>query len=144
MKKLTNFYDTKDLKKNIKSSQKENISYSDVQDFYKYESFTMDNVDKKIVVPLIKYNNKLQLENDTLQVELSKVKNARDYYFELEKKFIELQKEIKEKDKTFDMNKIEIDACYNVIKELSEKNEKMEKILKEKLKMILDDIEKYK
>ena len=144
MKKLTNFYDTKDLKKNIKSSQKENISYSDVQDFYKYESFTMDNVDKKIVVPLIKYNNKLQLENDTLQVELSKVKNARDYYFELEKKFIELQKEIKEKDKTFDMNKIEIDACYNVIKELSEKNEKMEKILKEKLKMSLDDIEKYK
>ena len=141
---MTNFYDTKDLKKNIKSSQKENISYSDVQDFYKYESFTMDNVDKKIVVPLIKYNNKLQLENDTLQVELSKVKNARDYYFELEKKFIELQKEIKEKDKTFDMNKIEIDACYNVIKELSEKNEKMEKILKEKLKMILDDIEKYK
>lgn len=34
-------------------------------------------------------------------------------------------------------NKIELDACYNVIKEIQEKNEKMNKILKDKLGITL-------
>ena len=38
----------------------------------------------------------------------------------------------KESTKKIDYNKIELEACYDVIKELNEKNEKMEKILKEK------------
>lgn len=35
------------------------ISYKDIQDFYKYEDFTKDNVDKKLIYPILKYNNSL-------------------------------------------------------------------------------------
>ena len=92
-----------------------------------------DNVDKKLIVPLIKYNNKLIMQNDKLLIELSKVKNARKYYYDLEQKFIELKKESDEMDKKLKYNKIEMEACYNIIKDFTEKNERMEKILKEKL-----------
>ncbi len=133
MKKLTNFYDTKDLKENLDKVKDEGITYSDVQEFYKYENFTKDSVEKKLIVPLIKYNNKLIMQNDKLLIELSKVKNARKYYYDLEQKFIELKKENDEMNKKLKYNKIELEACYNVIKDFTEKNEKMEKILKEKL-----------
>ena len=144
MKKLTNFYDTKTIKENIEKTKDERIQYSDIQEFYKYENFTKDNVDKKVIIPLLKENNKLQLQNDQLLVEMSKVKKAREYYYELEKKFIELQKANKESTKKIDYNKIELEACYDVIKELNEKNEKMEKILKEKYGIDLDYIYKQK
>jgi hypothetical protein len=101
-------------------------------------------VDKKVIIPLLKENNKLQLQNDQLLIEMSKVKKAREYYYELEKKFIELQKANKESSKKIDYNKIELEACYDVIKELNEKNEKMEKILKEKYGIDLDYINKQK
>ena len=42
-------------------------------------------------------------------------------------------KENDEMDKKLKYNKIELEACYNVIKDFTEKNERMEKILKEKL-----------
>ncbi|MBQ8379386.1 MAG: plasmid recombination protein [Clostridia bacterium] len=132
MKKLTNFYDTKILKENIEKTKDERIQYSDIQEFYKYENFTKDNVNKKLIIPLVKYNNKLAMQNDKLMIELSKVKKAREYYYELEKKFIELQKLNKESTKKIDYNKIELEACYDVIKELNEKNEKMEKTLTER------------
>lgn len=140
MKKLTNFYDTKTIKKNIEKTKDERIQYSDIQEFYKYENFTKDNVDKKLIIPLLKQNSKLQLQNDQLLIELSKVKNAREYYYELEKKFLELQQQNKENSKKLDYNKIELESCYDVIKEISEKNEFMQNILKEKLSMDLDDI----
>ena len=144
MKKLTNFYDTKALKENLDKVKDEGISYSDVQEFYKYENFTKDNVDKKLIVPLIKYNNKLIMQNDKLLIELSKVKNARRYYYNLEQKFIELKKENDDMDKKLKYNKIELEACYNVIKDFTEKNERMKKILKEKLNINFSDIIKFK
>ena len=143
MKKLTNFYDTKTIKENIEKTKDERINYSDIQEFYKYENFTKDNVDKKLIIPLLKHNSKLQLQNDQLLIELSKVKKAREYYYELEKKFIELQKLNQENSKKLDYNKIELEACYDVIKELNEKDEKIEKILKEKLGINLDNIIKF-
>ena len=144
MKKLTNFYDTKTIKENIEKTKDERIQYSDIQEFYKYENFTKDNVDKKLIIPLLKENNKLQLQNDQLLIEMSKVNKAREYYYELEKKFIELQKANKESSKKIDYNKVELEACYDVIKELNEKNEKMEKILKEKYGVDLDYINRQK
>lgn len=140
MKNLTNFYNTKTIKESIEKTKDERIKYSDIQEFYKYENFTKDNVDKKLIIPLLKENSKLQLQNDQLLIEMSKVKKAREYYYELEKKFIELQKANKENSQKLGYNKIELNACYDVIKELNEKNEKMEKILKEKLDISLDYI----
>ncbi len=142
MKNLTNFYDTKTIKENIEKTKNERINYSDIQEFYKYENFTKDNVDNKVIIPLLKQNSKLQLQNDQLLIELSKVKKAREYYYELEKKFLELQKLNQENCKKLDYNKIELNTCYDVIKELNEKKEKIEKILKEKLSMDLDDIDR--
>lgn len=136
MKNLTNFYDTKTIKENIEKTKDERINYSDIQEFYKYENFTKDNVDKKLIIPLLKENSKLQLQNDQLLIELSKVKKAREYYYELEKKLLELQQINLENSKKLDYNKIELEACYNVIKELNEKNEKMERILKENIILV--------
>ena len=69
------------------------------------------------------------------------MKNARKYYYDLEQKFIELKKENDEMDKKLKYNKIELEACYNIIKDFTEK---MEKILKEKYGISLDYIEKYR
>ena len=46
MKKLTNFYDIKQLKENLTKQKEQMISYKDIQDFYKYEDFTKNNIDK--------------------------------------------------------------------------------------------------
>lgn len=67
--------------RNEKYTKDERINYSDIQEFYKYENFTKDNVDKKLIVPLLKQNNKLQLQNHQLLIEMSKVKSAREYYY---------------------------------------------------------------
>lgn len=143
MKKLTNFYDTKTLKENLDKAKDEYINYSDVQEFYKHENFTKDNVDKKLIIPLIKYNNKIIMQNDKLLIELSKVKNAREYYYDLEQKFLELKKENDEMDKKLKYNKIELEACYNVIKEFTEKNEELKKIINEKLGINFINKSKY-
>ena len=144
MKNLTNFYETKTLKENLEKIKDGNIQYSDVQEFYKYEDFTRDNVDKKLIIPLIKQNSRLVIQNDKLLIELSKAKNARKYYYDLEQEFIKLKQEKDELDKKMQCNKIELEACYNVIKDLSEKKEKMEKIIEEKFNVSLDFIQKSK
>ena len=41
-------------------------------------------------------------------------------------------------------NKIKVKACYNVIKDFTEKNERMEKILKEKLSIDYSNLYKSK
>lgn len=143
MKKLTNFYETQNLKEYLKQIKEECINYSDIQEFYKYESFTKDNVDKKLIIPLIKYNSRLIMQNDKLLIELSKVKNARKYYYDLEQRFIEIQKENTEMEKKIRNKYIELEACYNVIKDFTKKNELMQKIIKEKLGINLDDITKF-
>ncbi len=84
------------------------------------------------------------MQNDKLLIELSKVKNARKYYYDLEQKFIELKKENDEMDKKLKYNKIELEACYNVIKDFTEKNARMEKILKEKLGIDYSNLYKSK
>lgn len=45
---LQNKYDTKTIKENIEKTKDERIQCSDIQEFYKYENFTKDNVDKKV------------------------------------------------------------------------------------------------
>ena len=133
MKKLTNFYNTKRLRENLYEEKKQMITYQDVQDFYKYEDFTKDNIDKKLIYPILKYNNSLVNRNHDLLLELSKVKNAKKYYSALQiqnKKIINKNQELENKLK---MNNIELNACYKIIKELLDKNKKIEKILKDKL-----------
>ena len=133
MKKLTNFYNTKKLKENFNEEKKHIITYQDVQDFYKYEDFTKDNMDKKLIYPIIKYNNSLVRQNHDLLIELSKVKNAKKYYYDLQIQNNQIISENQKLENKLKMNNIELNACYNIIKELLNKNEKIEKILKDKL-----------
>ena len=133
MKNLTNFYDTKALKLDLRRLDNEKINYTDVQDFFKYEDFTKDNVDKKLIYPMLKYNEKLQKQNNDLLIEVSKVKNARKYYYDLEQQFLAQEQELKDIESKLRGKDIELNACYDVIKELLQKNEKMQKILKERL-----------
>ena len=138
MKNLTNFYDTKTLKSDLKQVKNETISYSDVLDFYKYEDFTKNNVDKKLIIPMIKYNEKLVRQNNNLLIELSKVKNVREYYYDLEQQFLITEQERKDLETNLRGKNIELNACYDVIKDLLQKNEKMQKILKDKLGINFD------
>ena len=133
MKKLTNFYNTKQLKENLNKQEEQMVTYQDIQDFYKYEDFTKENIDKKLIYPILKYNNSLVKQNHDLLLELSKVRNAKKYYSDLQienKKIINKNQELEEK---LRMNNIELNACYKIIKELLNKNKKIEKILKDKL-----------
>ena len=139
MKNLTNFYDTKALKSNLRQLDNEKINYTDVQDFFKYEDFTKDNVDKKLIYPMLKYNEKLQKQNNDLLIEISKVKNARKYYYDLEQQFLAQEQELKDIETKLRSKDIELNACYDVIKDLLQKNEKMQKILKERLGIKFDN-----
>ena len=133
MKKSTNFYNTKQLKKDLKEEKEQMITYQDVQDFYKYEDFTKDNIDKKLIYPILKYNNSLVKQNHNLLLELSKAKNAKKYYLDLQIANNQIINENRELEDKLKMNHIELNACYDIIKELLYKNEKIEKILKDKL-----------
>ena len=46
-------------------------------------------------------------------------------------------------DKKLKYNKIELEACYNVIKEFTEKNEELKKIINEKLGINFINKSKY-
>ena len=133
MKKLTNFYNTKKLKDNLKEEKRNIITYQDVQDFYKYEDFTKDNIDKKLIYPILKYNNNLVKQNHDLLLELSKAKNAKKYYEDLQLQNHKITSENQELETKLRMNNIELNACYKIIEELIDKNEKIENILKDKL-----------
>ena len=133
MKKLTNFYNTKQLKEDLKVEKEQMITYQDIQDFYKYEDFTKDNIDKKLIYPILKYNNSLVKQNHDLLLELSKTKNAKRYYSDLQIANNQIINENKELEDKLKMNNIELNACYKIIKDLIDKNEKIEKILKDKL-----------
>ena len=140
MKKLTNFYNTKKLKDNLKEEKRNIITYQDIQDFYKYEDFTKDNIDKKLIYPILKYNNSLVKQNHDLLLELSKVENAKKYYSDLQIENNQIINEKQELENKLKLNNIELKACYDIIKELLNKNEKIEKILKDNLGIeILDD-----
>ena len=138
MKQITNFYDTKALKSDLRQVQNETIDYSDVLDFYKYEDFTKNNVDKKLILPMIRYNEKLQQQNNNLLIEISKTKNVRKYYYDLEQQFLATEQERKDLETNLRGKNIELNACYDVIKDLLQKNEKMQKILKNKLGINFD------
>ena len=76
---------------------------------------------------------RLNRQNQDLLIELSKAKNARSYYNNLEKQFKEIQKQNEELSHQLSLENIELNACYGVIRQELEKNEKLQKILKEKL-----------
>ena len=133
MKKLTNFYSTKKLKENLNKQKEQMISYEDVQKFYKYEDFTKENIDRKLIYPIIKYNNSLVKQNHDLLLELSKTKNAKKYYSDLQIENNHIMNENQELEEKLRMNNIELNACYKIIKELLDKNKKIKKILKDKL-----------
>lgn len=139
MKAMTNFYNTKALKLNLNESKDSMINYQDVQDFYKFEAFTKENVDKKLIYPLLKYNQKLTKENKDLIIELSKAKNVTEYFSTLEEQYVDLQEKNKELENQLNCNKIELDACYEIIKNELAKNEKLNLNKKYEIKVILND-----
>ena len=82
---------------------------------------------------MLKYNNSLVKQNHDLLLELSKTRNAEKYYLDLQIENSQIINENQELAEKIEMNSIELNACYNIIKNLLNKNEKMEKILKDKL-----------
>ena len=82
---------------------------------------------------MLKYNNSLVKQNHDLLLELSKIRNAEKYYLDLQIENSQIINENQELAEKIEMNSIELNACYNIIKNLLNKNEKMEKILKDKL-----------
>ena len=72
-------------------------------------------------------------------IEVSKVKNARKYYYDLEQQFLAQEQELKDIESKLRGKDIELNACYDVIKDLLQKNEKMQKILKERLGIKFDN-----
>jgi len=134
LKQLTNFYDTKKLKEEIKElDSRSKFTKEDLDDFYMNEDFTRKNVDNKLVAPLLRKINVLTKQNNQLLIELSKAKNARKYYSTLEEQFVDLQEKSQELEHQLKLKEIELDACYGVIKQELEKNERLQKKIKEKL-----------
>ena len=121
------------MKQDLKVAEKNKFTKDDLNDFYMYEDFTRKNVDKKLVTPLMQSIEKLNRQNQDLLIELSKAKNARSYYNHLEKQFKEIQKQNEELSNQLSLKNIELNACYGVIRQELDKNEKLQKILKEKL-----------
>ena len=137
LKQLTNFYETKKLELDLGQEKQSNINNQDIQDFYKYNDFTKENVDTKLINPILNYNRVISNQNHNLLIELSRAKNAIQYYQQLEKQNIQILEKNKKLEEQILQNKIELDACYNVIKKIQERNEKMNKILKDKLGITL-------
>lgn len=92
---------------------------------------------------MIKYNEKIQQQNNNLLIEISKTKNVRKYYYNLEQQFLATEQERKDLETNLRGKNIELNACYDVIKDRLQKNERMQKVLKEKLDINFDK-EKYK
>ena len=78
----------------------------------------MKSVEENLLIPVIQENKLLVEENQNLKIELSKAKNAINYYKELENINKELEHNIKLKD-------IEISSMYEIIRDLSNKYDKL-------------------
>ena len=139
LKQLTNFYDTKKLKQDLQVAEQGKFTKEDLNNFYIFEDFTRKNVDNKLVAPLMESIDRLNRQNKDLLIELSKAKNARIYYSTLEKQFFKVQKQNQEMAEKLKFNEIELNACYDVIKEQLNKSEKMAKILKDRLGIEFDE-----
>ena len=118
LKKLTNFYETENLKRELRKGKSSVIKYDNIKDFANNEPFTMKSVEENLLIPVIQENKLLVEENQNLKIELSKAKNAINYYKELENINKELEHNIKLKD-------IEISSMYEIIRDLSNKYDKL-------------------
>lgn len=125
LKRLTNFYETKDLKNKLEKEKSDIIKYDNVKDFATNESFTIKSVEENLLAPIRHENKVLVQENHNLKIELSKAKNAINYYKDLENTNKQLEHNIKLKD-------IEINSMYDIIGELNNKYEKLVKWIKSK------------
>lgn len=134
MKNITNFYETKELKKKIDKSQNNMITYNDIQNFYKNEIFTKENVDKNLIAPLLKQMQTINKQNNNLLIELSKAKQYREYYSLMEVQVAELKKKNEELTHKINYKDIELNACYELLRKELDKNERLNKILNEKIK----------
>lgn len=134
-KKLTNFYETKQLQEEIIKEKLKYINYTNVKEFSKQEAFTPKTVDEKLVTPIMKANKILTNENQFLRLELSKAKNAVRYYKKLENENADLKQKAREQE-------IEINAMYKLIKKLNEKCENLIKWVKDKFGIDKSDIDR--
>lgn len=135
LKKLTNFYATKQLKEELKKEDIKEKIYTNVKEFSNQEVFTPRTVEEKLVKPIIEENKILQSNNRLLKLELSKAKNAIQYYELLEKENTELKSKVKQQE-------IEINAMYKIIKKLSEKCERTVLWIRKKFGIEKEDIDK--
>lgn len=110
------------------------ITYNDIQNFYKNESFIKENVDKNLIAPLLKQMQTINKQNNNLLIELSKAKKYREYYSSLEVKANELQRQNEELTHKVNYKDIELNACYELLRKELDKNERLNKILNEKIK----------
>lgn len=125
LKILTNFYETKNLKSELEKEKSNIIKYNNMKDFANNETFSMKSVEENLLYPVITENKLLVEENHNLKIELSKAKNAISYYEDLENTNKQLEHNIKLKD-------IEINSMYEIIRDLSNKYDKLIKWIKNK------------
>lgn len=135
LKKMTNFYATKQLEEKLKNEDTQRNIYLNVKDFSNQEAFTPKTVEEKLVEPIIQENQVLRNNNKLLKLELSKAKNVIQYYKKLENENIELKSKVRQQE-------IEINAMYKIIGKLSEKCDNLIKWVKAKFGINDNEIEK--
>ena len=96
-----------------------------MKDFANNQTFSMKSVEENLLYPVITENKLLVEENHNWKIELSKAKNAISYYEDLENTNKQLEHNIKLKD-------IEINSMYEIIRDLSNKYDKLIKWIKNK------------
>jgi len=119
LKEQTNFYE---IKEKFKNNEKTSVTYNSIKSFLNYEQFTPESVDKNLLQPLLKENNKLMNEIKNLKLELSKVENFIHSYNDMQNENIYLKEQNHSKD-------LEINAMYNLIQKLNDKKDELTRIL---------------
>lgn len=119
LKEQTNFYE---IKEKFKNNEKTSVTYTSIKSFLNYEQFTPESVDKNLLQPLLKENNKLMNEIKNLKLELSKVENFIHSYKDMQNENIYLKEQNHSKD-------LEINAMYNLIQKLNDKKDELTRIL---------------
>lgn len=131
LKDQTNFYE---VKEKFKADKKNSVIYTSMKSFLNYEQFTPESVDKNLLQPLLKENNKLMNELKNLKLELAKIENFIQHYKDMQNENIYLKE-------TNNSKEIELNATYNLIQKLNNEKDELIRIL-EQYEINLNEIDK--
>ena len=118
LKEITNFYDTKKLKKELEKQNFSSVQYVTIKDFLNNEQFTPKSVEKNLLEPLLNENIKLIKEINNLKLQLSKIEKTTENYANVQIENQLLQSTLNSKQK-------EIDVMYDLIAKLNKDKEQL-------------------